>query len=150
MLKGRVAATAALIALAMALVACGGGGGKPKGEAGNIKRGGTLVVALSNNPRNLDPMIQNDLPGGEIVNNIVEGLYAYDEQYKPQPWLAENVDISQDGLTYTFKLRQGIKFHDGTDMDAEAVKFSVDRVRNNSKSPGYKDGQEISETTAVD
>jgi ABC-type transport system substrate-binding protein len=88
-------------------------------------------------------MLQNDAPGGAISSQIFEGLYKYDEKLKPQPWLAETIDISESGLEYVFHLRKDVKFHDGSEMDAEAVKFSVDRVRNNSKSVGYADGRTI-------
>jgi peptide/nickel transport system substrate-binding protein len=80
----------------------------------------------------------------------MESLVKIDENLTPQPWLAEKFDVSADGLTYTFTLRQGIKFHDGTDLDAEAVKFSVDRIREFQGGPAYVSAQYVTDSVAVD
>jgi len=56
----------------------------------------------------------------------LEPLIVADAKGNPQPWLAESIDISTDGTSITFKLRKGIKFHDGTDFNASAVKFNLD------------------------
>jgi peptide/nickel transport system substrate-binding protein len=62
------------------------------------------------------------------MDNIYENLLRYaDDSTEVEPELAESWTISDDGLTYTFKLREGVKFHDGTDFNAEAVKFNIDR-----------------------
>ncbi len=157
MLGGRLWALAGGLALAVSLVACGGGGGgsaqsdKSAADAAKaVHRGGTLLIALGNNPNNFDPMLSNDSASGEMVSNVFEGLYKYDADLKPQPWLAEKIDISADGLTYTFTMRKGVKFHDGTEMDADAVKFSMDRIRNNPKSVGYADTAQIGDTKVVE
>ena len=88
----------------------------------------TLVVAENEHPFTFDPMIT----WSEIVRIAVIG---YDSlvQWKPGtneliPWLAKEWEISDDGLTYTFKLREGVKFHDGTDLTASDVKFTIDRI----------------------
>jgi ABC-type transport system substrate-binding protein len=83
---------------------------------------------------------------------VTEGLINYNEKLEPEPWLAERYETSQDGLTYTFYMRKGVKFHDGTEMDAEAVKFSMDRVRDekNKQWPGYDDSTLIKDTSVVD
>ncbi len=142
---------AVAVGLAMALVvaACGGGDDKGSSEQGRdagapqagqqagqqaataaaskIKRGGTLLVALEQNPKDFDPMVTFDTYSQAVVSNVIEGLYDYNEKVEPVPWLAEKVD-RPDPVTYVFNLRKGVKFHDGTEMDAEAVKFSMDRV----------------------
>src|SRR5690606_21719536 len=61
--------------------------------------------------------------------NLFEGLTRIDAQGQVQPALAESWEISDDGKVYTFKLRTGAKFHDGTDFNADDVKFSLDRAR---------------------
>ena len=62
-----------------------------------------------------------------LTNHIYEGLYSLDSSNKPIPMLAEGVTISKDGLVYTFKLRQGVKFHNGKEMISEDVVASLAR-----------------------
>jgi len=78
--------------------------------------------------RGLDPALVDDGESSKVIVNIYEGLLKYaDDSTEVEPCLAESWEVSEDGLTYTFKLRQGVKFHDGTDFNAEAVKFNIDR-----------------------
>jgi peptide/nickel transport system substrate-binding protein len=89
---------------------------------------GTLVVGLVAEPVNLDPAQVTDLNSNRVGRRIVETLVTFpDESTQIVPGLAESWTISKDGLKYTFKLRKGITFHDGTPFDAEAVKFSIER-----------------------
>src|SRR5262249_59559245 len=93
--------------------------------------GGTLVAALVAEPVNLDPPQVTDLNSLRVSRRIAETLVAFaEESTQIAPGLAESWTISKDGLTYTFKLRRGIKFHDGTPLNAEAVKFSIERQFN--------------------
>lgn len=117
--------------------------------ANKVKRGGTLTIGMEANPKDFDPMMAGDSYSQDVTSAVTEGLYKYNEKVEPTPWLAEKID-QPDPVTYVFHLRQGVKFHDGTEMDAEAVKFSVDRVRNNPKSPGYGDGKLVQDTVVVD
>jgi peptide/nickel transport system substrate-binding protein len=94
--------------------------------------------------------VYTDTFSGYIVSNVFDTLIAYDEKLEPQPWLAERYEIAPDNVTYTFYLRKGIKFHDGTEMDAEAVKFSVDRVRDFPSGPSASEAKEIVDTQAVE
>ncbi|MGB4592556.1 MAG: ABC transporter substrate-binding protein [Coriobacteriia bacterium] len=88
----------------------------------------TFTYAQGADPRGLDPALVDDGESSKIIVNIYEGLLKYaDDSTEVQPCLAESWTISDDGLTYTFKLKQGVKFHDGTDFNAEAVKFNIDR-----------------------
>lgn len=89
-----------------------------------------ITVALQLEPPNLDPT------GGAagaidsvVYSNVFEGLTRFMADGSVVPGLAESWDISADGLTYIFRLRSGVTFHDGTAMDAEDVKFSLDRAR---------------------
>src|SRR5438876_9528941 len=92
---------------------------------------GTLVVGLVAEPVNLDPPQVTDLNSNRVGRRIVETLVTFpDESTQVVPGLAESWTISKDGLQYTFKLRSGIKFHDGTPLNAEAVKFSIERQIN--------------------
>jgi ABC-type transport system substrate-binding protein len=149
-----------IIALSAVLVACSGNDGTDASKAGSkggeetVHRGGTLIVAMDQAPvaDRFDPMKSSDLYTSTVVNAVTEGLVKYNEKLEPEPWLAERYETSSDGLVYTFYLRKGIKFHDGTEMDSEAVKFSVDRVRDekNKQWPRYSDSQFIADTGVVD
>src|SRR5919106_291233 len=89
---------------------------------------GTLVVGLVAEPVNLDPAQVTDLNSNRVGRRVVETLVTFpDESTQVVPGLAESWTVSRDGLTYTFKLRKGVKFHDGTPFNAEAVKFSIER-----------------------
>jgi peptide/nickel transport system substrate-binding protein len=89
---------------------------------------GTLVVGLVAEPVNLDPPQVTDINSLRVSRRIAETLVMFpDESTQPAPGLAESWTVSRDGLQYTFKLRKGIRFHDGTPLNAEAVKFSIER-----------------------
>lgn len=89
-----------------------------------------ITVALQLEPPHLDP---TSAAAGAIdsvlYSNVFEGLTRFASDGSIVPGLASEWDISDDGLVYTFKLRDGVTFHDGTTMDAEDVKFSLDRAR---------------------
>src|SRR5207249_5290661 len=102
---------------------------------------GTLVVGLVAEPVNLDPPQVTDLNSNRVGRRIVETLVTFpEESTQIVPGLAESWTISKDGLQYTFKLRRGITFHDGTPLNAEAVKFSIER-QINTEHPAYKLGK---------
>lgn len=89
-----------------------------------------VKVGLVLEPPNLDPTAGAAAAIDEVVYaNIFEGLTRFAPDGSIVPALAASWDISEDGLTYTFHLHTGVKFHDGTDFDAEDVKFSLDRAR---------------------
>lgn len=87
-----------------------------------------LYFATSGEPVGLDPALINDVDSGIVVCNIYEPLLRFKtDNTEVEPCLAEKWDVSDDGLVYTFYLRKGVKFHDGTPFNAEAVKFNFDR-----------------------
>lgn len=89
---------------------------------------GTLVVGLVAEPVALDPAQVTDLNSNRVGRRVAETLVWFaEESTQIVPWLAESWTISPDGLQYTFKLRRGVKFHDGTPLTAAAVKFSIER-----------------------
>ena len=74
-----------------------------------------------------------------VYQNIFEGLTRIDQNGEVQPGLAESWTISDDGLTYTFKLHDGVTFHDGTSFDAEDVKFTFDRILGENSVNAHKE-----------
>ena len=102
-----------------------------RGWAAEPGAAGTLVVGLVAEPVNLDPPQVTDINSLRVSRRIVETLVTFpEESTQLVPGLAESWTISRDGLQYTFKLRRGIKFHDGTPLNAEAVQFSIERQIN--------------------
>jgi peptide/nickel transport system substrate-binding protein len=124
----------------------------PTAAAAKIRRGGTLNLASETDAKTFDPMLSTDGYSAYLTAQVYDGLVKFDENIKPVPWLADSWDISPDGKTYTFHLHKGIKFHDGTDFNAQAMKFSMDRIRTNKASVGYSDCGEntVLTTEAVD
>jgi peptide/nickel transport system substrate-binding protein len=89
----------------------------------------TLELAIDQSPAGLDPHIVTAFSSFMVVNGtIYEGLTAIDKDLKIVPGLAESWTVSPDGKTYTFKLRPGVTFHDGSPMEAEDVAATVRRV----------------------
>jgi hypothetical protein len=89
-----------------------------------------ITIGMQLEPPNLDPTGGAAAAIDEVVYaNVFEGLTRYRSDGSIAPALAERWEVSDDGRTYTFHLRQGVRFHDGTDMTAEDVKFSLDRAR---------------------
>ncbi len=120
------------------LSACGGSGtpsGSPAVPSGaatpdtrSVKAGGEMVAALAEDPDALDPTLGRSLVGREVFANMCEKLYDIDSKLNIVPQLASALPTtSPDGKTVTIKVRQGLTFNDGTDLDAAAVKTSLDR-----------------------
>ncbi|MEZ0325987.1 MAG: ABC transporter substrate-binding protein [Fimbriimonas sp.] len=78
----------------------------------------------------IDPATISDIPMMELMQNVFEGLVIIDENNQIQPNLAESWTLSKDGRTYTFKIRKGVKFHNGREMTAHDVKYSIERETN--------------------
>lgn len=92
--------------------------------------GGTLRVGVQGDPAELDPHLVVLDAASLIIDQVYEGLMHEDESLVPQPRLAESYEISDDGVTYTFTLRQGVTFHNGREMTADDVIYSFERVMN--------------------
>ena len=99
-----------------------------------------LVVGQIAEPQSLDPHTVTATNDFRILVNLYDGLVRFkDGTLEVEPALAESWEVSDDGRTYRFKLREGVKFHDGSDFDAEAVKFNFDRMLNKDH-PFYNTG----------
>lgn len=116
-----------VIVLVVSLIAGCSGGGTTKGGGEGAKN--LLFQANGNTPYiNLDPSVENS-NGVMVLHNTYEMLTYYNyETGKIDPMLAESWSASEDGKSWTFKIKEGVKFHDGTDLNAEAVKKSIDRT----------------------
>ena len=89
----------------------------------------TLVIGLQQEPTTLDPTADATASiDGMLTHNVYESLTIVDEAGVVGPALAESWEVSPDGLTYTFRLATGVKYHDGTEFDSADVKFAFDRA----------------------
>lgn len=89
-----------------------------------------LTVAVYSAFTTLDPYDASDTLSQNVAKSFYEGLFGFDKDMKLVNVLAESYDVSKDGLEYTIKLKQGIKFSDGEPFNAAAVKANFDRVTN--------------------
>ena len=116
--------------------------GAPAAQA--PKKGGTLIYGRGGDSVGLDPAYETDGNSFMVCDNIYEALVFYkDESTDIEPGLATSWDISPDGKTYTFKLRKGVKFHDGTPFNADAVVFSIGRMMKNRNIKFFGKGWDI-------
>jgi peptide/nickel transport system substrate-binding protein len=93
-------------------------------------RGGTLIWGHSETTQNLDMHQTGTASTGRLLQNVHDAIVTVDRDFAVIPSLAESFDLSEDGLTYTFKLRPGVRFHDGREMTSADVKYSFERVKN--------------------
>ncbi|SFP15289.1 peptide/nickel transport system substrate-binding protein [Geodermatophilus dictyosporus] len=130
----RVLAASAAALTAVTLAACASSdrdSGSGDGGGEEAQSGGTLVFGAAGDPAMFDPAFGSDGETFRIARQIHEGLLGNElGGTEPVPELAEDYEASEDGLEYTFNLRQGVTFHDGTDFNAEAVCFNFDRWYN--------------------
>src|SRR5215471_3230830 len=119
--------TTLLLLSGLVLAGCGTSGGQQQATSGP-KHGDTLNVAIGIDPDTLDPAAQTTTTASQIVDMMAETLVTIDSKGVLQPLLATKWEQASDGLSWTFTLRQGVKFSDGTPFNAEAVKFSIDRL----------------------
>ena len=102
--------------------------------------GGTLIVAIPSDASSFDPNQLRESGTWRVMAQVFDTIVEEDDAGgKVNPALAEKWDVSADGLVYTFFLRKGVKFHDGTPFNAEAVKYTIDR-QIVPEHPHYKDG----------
>jgi len=123
------------------LASCSAGAGSDSTEE-NAKpvAGGTLVYASGDaEPSCLDPHVGGNYPQALVASQYLESLFTKDADGKIIPWLAESTEVSEDGLTRTITLRDGITFTDGTKLTAEAIKANIQHLKdpNTASSTGY-------------
>ncbi|SCY78838.1 ABC transporter substrate-binding protein [Alkaliphilus peptidifermentans] len=93
----------------------------------------SMVIAVNAEIISLDPHNISDTLSRSATNTMYESLLEHNNSMELEECLAERYEISEDGLEYTFYIRQGIEFHDGTALNAEAVKYNFDRVTDEEK-----------------
>jgi oligopeptide transport system substrate-binding protein len=93
-----------------------------------VQFGGVFRRMLGANPVTLDPALVTDAYSRAVVSQVFDGLVQFDANLKPMPALAEFWEASRDGRTWTFALRQGVKFHNGREMTAQDVVYSFTRL----------------------
>jgi ABC-type transport system substrate-binding protein len=113
-------------------------GGLTSAGAETIKQGGSMIVTYKDDISTLDPAIGYDWQNWSMIKALFNGLMDYEAgTYNLEPDLAKSFTISPDGKTYTFKLRDDVKFHNGRKLTAEDVKYSIERAINpKTQSPG--------------
>ncbi|WP_114196048.1 glutathione ABC transporter substrate-binding protein GsiB [Edaphovirga cremea] len=110
-----------------------------------------VVVAVASNFTTLDPYDANDSLSQAVAKSFYQGLFGFDKDMKLVNVLADSYEASSDGLTYTIKLHPDVKFQDGTDFNAEAVKINLDRASNpDNRLKRYNLFKMIDKTEVVD
>jgi peptide/nickel transport system substrate-binding protein len=136
----RLGAGGVLFTLPGFLAACGGGDGEGQGTAtseGDVKKGGRFSMARNEEPLSLDPIVPSDNGSSWVIYQMFDQLTTVNEDSSGvAPSLAESWEISPDGTVYTFTIKQGVKFHDGSPMTMDDVVFSLERVFD-PKGSGY-------------
>jgi len=114
----KIASLSLFAAALLTAAGCGGGSGKD-----------VLIYAQSDDPKTLDPINTDIAEAVHVITNVFDTLVTYDEVTTDLvPSLAESWKTSDDSLTWTFKLRPGVQFHDGSSCNAAAVKLTFDRL----------------------
>ena len=116
--------------MAFSLVACGGSSSSAAGtgSASGSATASNVTVQIGPNPESIDPALNSTIDGGNMLITAFEGLLIVDENNQVQPGQAESWEVSEDGLTWTFHLREGLKWSDGTDLDATDFVYTYKRV----------------------
>jgi peptide/nickel transport system substrate-binding protein len=127
----RVLAASAAALTALTLASCASERDDGDGGGGEAAAGGTMVFGSVSDPVMLDPAFASDGETFRVLRQVYDGLLTTEiGGVEIAPALAEDYEVSEDGLTYTFALRDGVTFHDGTDFNADAVCFNFERWYN--------------------
>lgn len=110
------------------LVAAGLAVGLSAAPAAAQQRGGTLVMVTQPEPPNLAPYLSTSGPIGQVASKVYEGLVTLGPDFEILPALATSWEVSSDGLTYTFTLREGVTWHDGEPFTSADVQFGIMEV----------------------
>lgn len=117
-----------VLALMVAMVACMSSCGK---------KSSGLTVQVGPNPETLDPALNSAVDGGNMLITLFETLLIIDENNQVQPGQAESYTVSEDGLTWTFTMRDGLKWSDGTELNAKDYEYSFKRIADTALAAPY-------------
>ncbi|WP_028856466.1 peptide ABC transporter substrate-binding protein [Psychrilyobacter atlanticus] len=112
------------VLLILLLTACGGNKNEDQGETGANKVEQVLRFNLDADPPSIDPQLNTDVSGAMVINNTFEGLMRNNASGKPEPAMAESVEVSEDKTVYIFHLRKDAKWSDGRSVTAEDFKYA--------------------------
>ncbi|MPZ71615.1 MAG: ABC transporter substrate-binding protein [Nitriliruptorales bacterium] len=135
---------ALFVVLLLGLAACGGGepvdvdGDESADAGGDEVAGGTLIAAISGEPDQLDPHQTSAYASFQVLENVYDTLVQPTEELEFEPALATEWQVSDDQLTWTFTLREGVSFHDGSDFTADDVAFSYNRIIDEELANAYR------------
>ena len=124
-------------------------GDAAQGEAADSEYKDTLVFALNTDVQSLDPQIQNDTTSEQVVKMLYNTLLKFEDDGTVVGDLAESWSVSEDKLTWTFNLKQGVKFHNGKELTSADVKATFDRALN-AEAGGLRTTEIIKMFTAVE
>jgi len=142
--------TGLLAALVMTASACSSGEGVDvDGEGGSGGGGNQLVAAIAAEPDQLDPHVTTAYASFQVLENVYDTLVMPDENLEMQPALAESWETSEDQLSWTFELREGVSFHNGDAFTADDVVYSYNRIIDEELSNAYRFSS-VKEVEAVD
>ena len=147
----KILATAVIGGLALA--GCGTSDSADGEATGEPQSGGTLTYASGDaEPDCLDPHYGGNYPQGLIATQYLETLFTKDEDGQTIPWLAETSEVSDDGLTHTISVTEGITFHDGTPLTSEAIKANIEHLQDpeTASSTGFLAVEKVEEVEIVD
>lgn len=153
-----------MLILSMSAALCACGGSETKNESGNSSSGqgtvadeptygGSVTVGMTQDLVSLDPHVTTDAGTKNVVFNIYEGLVKATSDGDLEPAVASDYAISDDAKTYTFTLREGITFHDGSAVTVDDVKYSIERyaeIQGESTALFYLDDVEIVDDSTVE
>lgn len=148
-----LAASALLLAGTLALASCAGGGGTApsSSSAGDPDPNATLTVGLVLEPTNLDIRRTSGAALEQIlIDNVYEGLVTRTQENEIVESLASEYTVSDDGLTYTFTLNEGVTFHDGTALTVDDVVTSLTQVKDDPEIAGNAEFAGVASITAAD
>lgn len=121
-----------------ALLSCAQGSSTSTASSAWAKPPVTFVFAVDGDADHIDPATVSDFESFQVTRNVYDPLVQVDDaNQKLVPWLATSWEQSADGVTWTFHLKQGVTFHDGSKLDAQTVKMSLDRVLDLKQGPYY-------------